>query len=157
MTRPMAGQHRVFRQRLVAVCPVTCAAGDEDGFPRRFWLGSPLASNPTRITKKLVRVSVRLFCTTRAELRLRGHYLRARTGVEILNYCTMTSSSGYDTLGVLVRGTRPRLPFSDWPCSSRSASGLRPKPRTPHVIGLTNLSDIAKNDMANDVKGRRIL
>ena len=43
MTRPMASQHRVFRQRLVAVCSVTCAVGDEDGFPRRFWLGSALA------------------------------------------------------------------------------------------------------------------
>ena len=43
MTRPMASQHRVLRQRLVAVCPVTCAVGDEDGFPRRVWLGSPLA------------------------------------------------------------------------------------------------------------------
>ena len=26
-------------------------------------------------------------------------------------------------------------------------------PRTPHVIGLTSLSDIAKNNMANNVKG----
>jgi hypothetical protein len=43
MTRPMASQHRVLRQRLVTVCPVTCAVGDEHGFPRRFWLGSPLA------------------------------------------------------------------------------------------------------------------
>ena len=27
--------------------------------------------------------------------------------------------------------------------------------RTPHVIGLTSLSDIAKNDMANNAKGSR--